>query len=76
MTRGISERQDDKKFAEFTAESLKRFLNKDWGETCEEDAELNDSDPEYAMGSYKLGEETIWIKRDYDIVTILFPSEY
>lgn len=64
------------KFANFVADSIKKFLSNDWGITCEEDADLNNSEPEYAMGTYELDGEKIWIKRDIEIVTVLFPSEY
>lgn len=77
MTRGINERvATDTKFAKFVTASLKKFLNNDWGVTCEEDAELNNAEPKWAMGAYEQDGEKIWIKRDDTYLTILFPSEY
>ena len=68
----------DNRFKNFVNDSLNRHLAGDWGETCQEDAELNNSDPLNAMSSYIYddGLTKIWVKRENDIIIVLFPSEY
>lgn len=64
-------------FGIFVNISLNRHLAGDWGDTCPEDAELNNSDPLNAMSSYTYDDDTkIWVKQENDIIIILFPSEY
>jgi len=67
---------------------LKRHILGDWGETCEEDAALNNDaianegnidKQQRVMSVYKTSKnETIWIITEYDrsVTTILLPSEY
>ena len=85
MTRGIADRlENNKKFKDFVYESLQKYMDADWGDTCEEDAKQNDealvdldvrilavyTDPETKI--------TIWIITEWDhsVTTILFPEEY
>ena len=72
-------------FFEFIDESLSRYIKRDWGDTCPEDAAQNNK---YARNNkymilavyHRNGnpEETIWIITDAggDITTILLPEDY
>jgi len=60
---------------------LRRHLNGDWGDLCDEDKKENN----YAIGkylrifsSYKIGEHTIWCitEADRSVTTFLLPDEY
>ena len=60
---------------------IRRHLNQDWGDVCEEDKQSNNQaliNGGRLLSSYKLGEETIWIitEADRSATTILLPSEY
>lgn len=72
----------DPEFAQFVMDSLhKRYVNSDWGDTCEEDAKANDyavTHDERILAVYKMGARTIWIITEWDrsATTILFPEEY
>lgn len=83
LTRGVfEESKADGKFANFINTSLGRYMQCDWGDTCEEDAEQNDisvAQGERILAVYKyIGGKTIWIITEWDrsVTTILFPSEY
>jgi hypothetical protein len=83
MTRGVANLfNEDKVFRKFVNESFMKYCNADWGETCEEDKELNDQALKIGdriLAVYKKeGLETIWIITEWDrsATTILFPSEY
>lgn len=39
-------------YNEFVIESVGRHLPGDWGETCPEDAEINNADPSNSMSAY------------------------
>lgn len=76
-TVGIADRMEQsKEFMQFVHDSLSRHLSGDWGDISEYDAETNSADPECALSAYILDGVRIWIKRDYDIITVLFPAEY
>lgn len=69
------------KFAGFVSFCFKRFEHNDWGDICDDDAEVNSESPIDALGVYPYGDETtLWIKSDeYNgrrILTALFPDEY
>lgn len=67
----------DENFNAFITKSVQRHLSGDWGDTCLEDAELNDKNPSDSMSSYKYNDDCIiWVKRENDTVIVLFPSEY
>lgn len=72
----------DQEFAQFVMDSLyKRYVNGDWGDTCEDDAKANDyavTHDERILAVYKMGARTIWIITEWDrsATTILFPEEY
>jgi len=85
MTRGVNDKvADNSKFAKFVMDSLKRHVNCDWGDMCQEDIEENN----FALkdGSLRIfsayndsGElPKIWIitEADRSATTILFPDEY
>ena len=64
-------------FERFINNSLNRHFSGDWGDISEEDAAANTSDPLYALSAYTAPDGVkIWIKQDYDVVTVLFTSEY
>ena len=73
---------EDKAFRNFVNESFRKYCNADWGDTCEEDVELNEQalkSGDRILAVYKKeGLETIWIITEWDrsATTILFPSEY
>lgn len=60
---------------------LWKYVNCDWGDTCEKDAKSNDyavNHGERILAVYKMGARTIWIITEWDrsATTILFPEEY
>lgn len=76
---------EDDKFYEFVLLSLEgKYLHGNWGDTCEEDAKMNDeavkSNEDRIFAVYKMPDTdtTIWIITEWDhsVTTILFPSEY
>lgn len=83
MTRRVADLfNEDRVFRKFVNESFMKYCNADWGETCEEDKELNDQalkSGDRILAVYKKeGFETIWIITEWDrsATTILFPDEY
>lgn len=85
MTRGVSVRiAGDMDFAKLVLDSLERFKWCDWGRVEEEDWKSNDSDNDSLNGggygriiaSYGPEEDKVWIIRDTEATTVLFPSEY
>lgn len=84
VTAAINARMDtDKDFERFVQMSLGRYINCDWGDTCEEDKQVNEDslrDGERLLAVYiypKTGEK-IWIITEWDrsTTTILYPSDY
>lgn len=81
-TRGVwHDRQKDADFGLFVAASLSRHERRDWGDCCEEDAEMNDQAMEFdnrILSVYKYKNKTIWIitEADRSTTTILYPDEY
>lgn len=64
-------------FAEFVGVCVNRHVNHDWGDTYDEDKELNDAEPESAMSTYHFTDEVkIWVKSEDGHIIVLFPSEY
>lgn len=64
-------------FERFVNNSLDRHFSGDWGDISEEDAAVNTNAPLHALSAYTNPDGVkIWIKQDYDIITVLFPSEY
>ncbi len=65
--------------------SVGRFCRKDWGEISEEDKAVNADALKYKdflLGAYKTCKGKIFItaestdKIEYDIITVMFPSDY
>jgi hypothetical protein len=83
-TNGVGTLADrDEKFATFAKESVNKYKQCDWGDTCKEDAKSNDEaveNGERILAVYKMPntEITIWIITEWDrsVTTILFPNEY
>jgi len=83
-TRGVNEKvAEDEEFAEFAAESLKRHINGDWGDLCDEDKQenelaLTEGNLRLFSAYEKEGLPKIWIitEADRSATTILFPDEY
>lgn len=64
-------------FKKFVDDSIQKFLNKDWGYVSEMDVAVNNDRPLHALGAYEFeGDVRIWIKQDYDVITVLLPEEY
>lgn len=83
MTRGIAhEIAASEGFGDFVTESLHKYLDCDWGDTCTEDKALNDeaviNGDEDILAVYKKDDWTIWFKTEWDhsYTTVLFPEEY
>lgn len=84
MTRAISDRMQDNKFAGFVYNSLVRHLKCDWGDLNKDDwgtneiALKNGDDRLFSAYIDKETEVKIWIITEWDrsVTTILFPSDY
>lgn len=85
-TRGVDDRmRKDRIFAAFVSRSIRRYQNRDWGDTCEEDKSQNDyavDNGERILAAYEQAgvkePMKIWIITEWDrsATTILFPEEY
>lgn len=83
-TRAVGDLMDcDKEFHGFVSASFRRYMSGDWGDTCEEDAMLNDIalvEGKRILSVYiqQPSDRTIWIitESDRSVTTILFPWEY
>ncbi len=83
-TTGINRKVDeDPDFKNFISESLRRYINRDWGDTCEEDREWNDAALRngkriIAVYIYPKTKQQIWIITEWNrsVTTVLFPEEY
>lgn len=82
LTREVALRKENKKFYDFLNNSLIRYSQCDWGDTCDEDKKANDNavkNNERILAVYKYDNNiTIWIITEWDrsVTTILFPREY
>ena len=78
MTAGIAAAvESSEDFRKFVNNCFLRHLRKDWGEITPEDAALNAMNPRFAMSAYTSPDgRKVWLKQDFDILTVLFPSEY
>ena len=85
MTSGIADRvANDEKFSRAVMRAIKRFIKKDWGDVDVEDNESNDQMDRslnlngggMVLGAYGRLKDKIWIIRDTERTTILFPDEY
>ena len=79
-TAAIIARMDkEERFRQFVLSSLGEFFNRDFGELSEEDKAANIENPSFQLGAYKHDEgerRKIWIIKQDDIVTVLYPEEY
>ena len=86
MTSGIATRmQEDTRFSKAVIRAIKRFSKKDWGTVDAEDHATNDQMSRsldlggggMVLGAYgKDKNDKIWIIRDTERTTVLFPDEY
>jgi hypothetical protein len=85
MTSGVGDRvANDEKFSRAVIRATKRFLAKDWGDVDAEDNETNNQMDRsldlngggMVLASYYKQKDKIWIIRDTERMTILFPDEY
>lgn len=85
MTRGVADlEQSDRGFAVFVNDALRRYISRDWGDTCEEDSRANDEalkDGERILAEYRHPIRADWriliiTEWDRSVTTILFPDEY
>lgn len=79
-TTAIAARIDEEeRFRQFVLSSLGEFFNGDFGELSEEDKAANIADSSFQLGAYKydVGERRkIWIIKEGNNVTVLYPEEY
>lgn len=84
VTKGVGEKmKEDRSFQVFVQVSIGKYVHRDWGQTCEEDAKANNraiQNGERIRAVYKQPrtDTTIWIitEADRNVTTILFPDEY
>lgn len=78
MTAAVADKMNaSDTFNQFVLDSLNRHLSGDWGDVSEADAADNAAESLNAMSAY-IGTDgvKIWVKQDYNIITVLFPDEY
>lgn len=66
-------------FKRFVDASVARHINHDWGDTPDEDKELNEQHPDEAMSTYVYRETEkieIWVKSENGDIIVLLPCEY
>ena len=84
VTKGVDEKmKEDHSFSVFIQVSIGRYVHRDWGQTCDEDAKANNraiQNGECIRAVYKQPktDRTIWIitEADRSVTTIMFPDEY
>lgn len=84
VTAGVAaEMQQNPGFIKFVLESFKRYEVGDWGNTCPDDAKINEkavkNGDDRILAVYEDKKyEKIWIITEWDrsVTTILFPEEY
>lgn len=84
VTKGVEEKtKENRNFRVFVQVSIGRYVHRDWGQTCDEDAKINNraiQNGERIRAVYKQPrtDTTIWIitEADRSVTTILFPYEY
>lgn len=84
-TKGVCDLMDESAvFTGFVIKSLLRYFQSDFGDLCEEDAQMNAEaikNGDRIMGVYKNPDDddlSVWIitEADRSATTVLFPSEY
>ncbi len=84
LTIGVDKKmKEDSSFKNFVQVSLGRYVQCDWGDTCDEDKQTDDvalKNGERILAVYKHEKSgtKIWIITEWDrsVTTILFPDEY
>lgn len=83
MTMGINNSiAEDVKFAKEIVLIMSRYLNRDWGEICEEDKQMSDDalkngdDRIFAAYDTSRGKVFVITEWDRSVTTILFANEY
>jgi hypothetical protein len=86
MTSGVATRmREDISFSKAVIRALKRFTKKDWGTVDAEDQATNDQMTRsldlggggMVLGAYGSNKKNkIWVIRDTERTTVLFPDEY
>lgn len=79
MTRGIAAKMnEDREFTEFIERSLRRYFNRDWGDTCKEDWKMNDNALKHGNNRIVASYDNIFIitEHDHSVTTILLKEEY
>ena len=85
LTNGVMDRiNNDEKFSRAVLRAVRRFNLKDWGDVDAEDNETNNQMDRslnldgggMVLGAYGREKNKIWIIRDTERITILFPDEY
>lgn len=68
----------DEDFALFITNCINKYLRSDWGDTCKEDAALNDRAEKYGDARIVAKYDNIFIITEWDrsVTTILFTDEY
>ena len=82
-TCSVSDRMEtDLAFSKFVANSLRRYITCDWGDSYKEDKKTNDKavrNGERIHAVYKFDDSTtLWIITEWDrsVTTLLFPEDY
>lgn len=76
-THSINERmKENSSFSSFINNSITAFLNGNFGHISEADREANESETDFQLGAYIYQNEKIWIIRNDDVITVLYPDEY
>lgn len=83
QTRGIAtEIENDENFAKEIAEAFSKYLQCNWGDTCEEDCEMNNNAVKFnndrILAKYITTKGNVFIITEYDrsYTTIMFAHEY
>ena len=83
VTRGIGMLiGESDEFRRFISDSFTRYANRDWGDLCDEDKEINDRAVQYGDGrivaryNNALGDIYIITEWDRSLTTILLTDEY
>lgn len=78
VTRAVAAKMKDEDFAFFITESVNKFLQNDWGDTCQEDWKLNDEAVRTSNDRIVARYDNIFIITEWDrsVTTILFTDEY
>ena len=84
VSKGVDEKmKGDRSFRVFVQVSIGRYVHRDWGQTCDEDAKANNraiqnGDRIRAVYKQPRTDTTIWIitEADRSVTTIVFPDEH